>query len=169
MYKPPRDANNGCSSLGGGGAAAPAGFQLAGLSHAHHTPPHLPNGPSSAHAGRMAPYPSRECLAPLSFNTPTHHGSGLQKTLPVHYQQPALPPRTLREEFAKNNRTIEVHGRKFENIVEKDFRKLSELGHGSFGQVDKMLHVPSKVEFAVKVSPPSHTPLLTPLVHSLTD
>ena len=36
-------------------------------------------------------------------------------------------------------------------IDEKDFKKISELGAGTFGQVEKMHHKPSNTELAVKV------------------
>ncbi|KAH9396378.1 Dual specificity mitogen-activated protein kinase kinase 7 [Tyrophagus putrescentiae] len=41
----------------------------------------------------------------------------------------------LKEEFAsKNNRTIKLGGKQYENIKEDDFQRLSELGAGSFGK-----------------------------------
>ncbi|KAI2810917.1 Dual specificity mitogen-activated protein kinase kinase 7 [Blomia tropicalis] len=84
-------------------------------------------------------------------SSPSGNGPGSNnRSQPQFYQFPTPPSARLKDEFAKNNRTIKINGKKYENINEKDFKKISELGHGSFGQVEKMLHKPSGIELAVK-------------------
>ena len=140
MFKHSRDSCN--NGGGGGGSGVGSTTGPGGLTSMHHH-----NGPTNL-VSDLSSRQNRDSLKNLSFNTPT---TGLNTR---HYNPPRPPQNALRDEFSKHNRTIEVNGIKYENIVEKDFRKISELGNGSFGQVEKMLHIHSKIEFAVKVSYP---------------
>lgn len=110
--------------------------------------------------------------APLPFGNSPHHQSNHHHH---HNRSPHLFQNSIRlnsDEFTRNNSTIDINGKvsgtscekaldetdlrrwfvqKYEHIKESDFTKVSELGAGSFGQVERMLHRPSNTELAVKV------------------
>ncbi|KAF7494535.1 Dual specificity mitogen-activated protein kinase kinase 7 [Sarcoptes scabiei] len=55
-----------------------------------------------------------------------------------------------RIELSRNGYSLTINGKKYDQLKERDFKTINQLGSGSFGQVDKMLHKPSNTEFAVK-------------------
>lgn len=62
------------------------------------------------------------------------------------HQRARAPPRNL-DSHAK----LVVEGREVE-VSTEDLQVIQELGRGAYGVVEKMLHVPSGIVMAVKVS-----------------
>ncbi|XP_017460971.1 PREDICTED: dual specificity mitogen-activated protein kinase kinase 7-like, partial [Rhagoletis zephyria] len=133
--------NNSNSNQAGGGGGSPFG----GLSF----------GGSSRQQQQQQQHRSPQVAFDFT-NSPVRGGGGGGGGSGVNHARsqifyPNPSSSRLKEEFAsKNNRTIKLGGKQYENIKEDDFQRLSELGAGSFGVVDKMLHKPSKTDLAVK-------------------